>query len=198
MAIETSVWLYWLACSGAVVLLWMNQQKIPNLLSPQLRSDKSREGYSLALTLGWGVTLVTAIAYILLTQKESAGYYQLHDLVIFSVLNGSLEQLMLIAWFLLGCWLASRWGNQLPLRSFGLGFFTYTIYSGAIHALFWINVLPDHQPAPVIPIFFILMSLGWMWLFWRYRAISTIIAMHIAIDFLTVGHLHFSWFHSAC
>jgi hypothetical protein len=40
------------------------------------------------------------------------------------------------------------------------------------------------------------MSLFWMWLFWRYQAIVAIIAMHVAIDFLTVGHLHFPWFES--
>ena len=38
------------------------------------------------------------------------------------------------------------------------------------------------------------MSLVWMWLAWRYRAIVAIIAMHMAIDFLTAGHLHFTWF----
>lgn len=196
MAIEASVWLYWLACSGIGALLLVNWHKIPNLLSSEWNSDKGREGSALALAWGWGATLVAAIAYILLTQKQSAGYYHLQDLLIFSFLNGSLEQLMFISWFLLGCWLGNQWGNQSPSRIFGLGFLSYALYSAAIHALFWVNVSPDHQPAPVIPIFFILMSLGWMWLFWRYRAILTIIAMHMVIDFLTVGHLHFSWFQS--
>ncbi|NJK61484.1 MAG: hypothetical protein HC921_01260 [Synechococcaceae cyanobacterium SM2_3_1] len=192
MAIEASVWLYWLACSGAGVLLRVNWRKIPNLLSSQLSSAKGQEGYTLALTLGWGATLVAAITYILFTQKESAGDYQLHDLVIFSLLNGSLEQLMFISWFLLGCWLGNQWGNQSPSRIFGLGFLSYALYSAAIHALFWVNVLPQHQPAPVMPIMFMLMSVTWMWLFWRYRAIFVIMSMHIVIDFLTVGHLHFS------
>jgi chlorophyllide a hydrolase len=195
MAIEVPVWIYWLVCMLATLLLVTNQQRIPNLLSPDLDSPQQQQGYSLALTLGWATTLLAAIGYILLTRKEAPGSYQIQDLIVFSLLNGVLEQMMFVFWFLLGCWLGSQLKIQHPWQIFSLGCLSYMVYSGAIHALFWVNVLPTHQFSDVIrPGLLVAMSLMWMWLFWRYRAVVAIIAMHIVIDFLSVGHLHFSWF----
>jgi chlorophyllide a hydrolase len=194
MAIAASIWIYWLACGVATTLLVINQQQISNLLSPDLELPQPQPGYRLTLMLGWAATLLAAIAYISFTHKQVAGTYHIQDLVIFSLLNGVLEQLMFICWFLLGCWFAHQFNIKRSWQIFGLGFLSYAIYSGAIHALFWIKVLPDHQPAVVMPFILVIMSLAWMWLFWRYRAIVAMIAMHIAIDFLTVGHLHFPWF----
>ncbi|HEY9625441.1 MAG TPA: hypothetical protein V6C78_34295 [Crinalium sp.] len=194
MAIEMPIWIYWFICGLATALILINQQSIPKLLSPVLNSSQRQQGYSLALTLGWVATLFAALGYILLTHKEVAGSYQIQDLLVFSLLNGTLEQLMFIFWFLLGCWLAFRWSIQATWKIFGLGFLSYSLYSGAIHAFFWVKVLPAHQPALVIPVVLFFMSLAWMWLFWRYCALGAIIGMHVALDFLAVGHLHFAWF----
>ena len=38
------------------------------------------------------------------------------------------------------------------------------------------------------------MSFAWMRLFWRYRSLLAIIAMHVVVDLLMIGHLHFTWF----
>lgn len=57
-----------------------------------------------------------------------------------------------------------------------------------------VKVLPPHQPVSLMALALATMSLVWMWLAWRYRAIVAIITMHMAIDFLTTGHLHFTWF----
>jgi hypothetical protein len=194
MAIERPIWIYWLVCGLAISLLAINRKQIPLLLSPTMGSPQSRQGYALMLTVGWVASLVAAIAYVLLTRKQVAGFYSLPDLVAFSLLNGVLEQLMFVFWFLLGCWVGSQLGIQVSWKIFGLGFLSNVIYSGAIHALFWVKVLPAHQPALVMPVLLLIMSLAWMWLFWRYRAVVAIIAMHMAIDFLTIGHLHFTWF----
>ncbi|OUC16678.1 MAG: hypothetical protein B0A82_00115 [Alkalinema sp. CACIAM 70d] len=195
MAIEIQIWLYWLVCLLAAVLLMVTRQKIPGLLSPQLETTE-QSGYLRSVLLGWAFTGLAAINYILLTHKETPGTYQLTDLGVFSLVNGTLEQLMFVFWFLLGCWLGKQLNVQSPWKIFGLGFLSYSLYSGAIHALFWVNVLPKHQPALIMPVFLLIMSLGWMWLFWRYRALGSIITMHIMIDFLTLGHLHFPWFES--
>jgi chlorophyllide a hydrolase len=194
MAIEMSIWIYWLACGLATILLLINRQSIPKLLSPFLDSPQRQKGYSLALILGWSATLLAAFGYVLLTRKEVSGSYQIQDLLLFSLLNGILEQLMFVFWFLLGCWIGKQLGIQSPWKNFGLGFLSYSIYSGAIHALFWFKVLPAHQPSLVMPFILFIMSLVWMWLFWRYRAVVAIIAMHMVIDFLTIGHLNFPWF----
>jgi hypothetical protein len=70
------------------------------------------------------------------------------------------------------------------------GYLSYFIYSGAIHGLFWFQLWPEHDPFMPVALF-ALMSFFWMWLFWRYKAVLAIVAMHVVIDFLTVGYLHF-------
>jgi chlorophyllide a hydrolase len=195
MAIEMSIWIYWLACGLATILILINQQSIPKLLSPCLDLPQRQHGYPLALILGWLATLLAALGYVLLTRKDVAGSYQIQDLSVFSLLNGTLEQFMFIFWFLLGCWLGSKLGIQPSWKNFGLGFLSYSVYSGAIHGLFWVTVLPSHQSVDVIRLgLLMMMSIAWMWLFWRYRAVMAIIAMHMVIDFLTIGHLNFAWF----
>jgi chlorophyllide a hydrolase len=195
MAIEMSVWIYWLACGLATILMLINQQSISILFSPCLDSPQRQQGYSLALILGWLATLLAAVGYVLLTRKDVEGSYQIQDLLVFSLLNGILEQLMFVFWFLLGCLLGNKLGIQSSWKIFGLGFLSYSVYSGAIHGLFWVTVLPSHQSVDVIRLgLLMMMSIAWMWLFWRYRAVVAIIAMHMAIDFLTIGHLNFAWF----
>jgi chlorophyllide a hydrolase len=194
MAIEMSIWSYWLVCGLATILILINWQSIPKLLSPCLDSPQRQQGYALALILGWLATLVAALGYILLTHKEVTGSYQIQDLLVFSFANGILEQFMFVFWFTLGCLLGEKMGVQPAWKKFGLGFLSYSFYSGVIHALFWFKVLPDHEPALVMPVILLIMSLTWMWLFWRYRAVVAIVAMHMVIDFLTIGHLNFAWF----
>ncbi len=196
MAIETNIWIYWLFCAIAMLLVITNRKFAYTLLSPDLDSPQKEENKTIFLTLGWVSTLLASAIYILFTVKKKTGAYQLPDLISFSLLNGILEQFMFVFWFLLGCYLAQKKFSQHSMLIFSLGYLGYFLYSGAIHPLFWFQVLPEHDP--FMPMAFILpfMSLFWMWLFWRYQAIMAILAMHIAIDFLTVGHLHFTWFES--
>jgi chlorophyllide a hydrolase len=112
-------------------------------------------------------------------------------------MNGVLEQLMFVFWFLLGVWVAQRLNIKASWQIFGLGFLSYSIYSGLIHGLFWTNLLPPHEIVKAVSVrlgLLLVMSIAWMWLFWRYRALVAIIAMHASIDFLSMGHLHFAWF----
>ncbi|MEM8805823.1 MAG: hypothetical protein AAGF01_07335 [Cyanobacteria bacterium P01_G01_bin.38] len=197
MAIEPEIWIYWGCCcvSALFLALWVSRYRpvADGLISPDV---DDRDGYLSALVMGWGVTLLTSVIYVLFTQKYVDGAYRLTDLTLFSVANGVLEQLMFVFWFLVGSYLGQRLFPKQPLRSFWVGYLSYVIYSGLIHPLFWVQVLPSHEPfLPMIGIL-PLMSLFWMWLLWRYRAVIAIVAMHIVIDFLTIGHLHFPWFES--
>lgn len=196
MAIETNIWIYWLFCAIATVLVISNRQFAHTLLSPALDSAEKEQNKTIFLILGWFFTILASLIYISFTVKKETGGYQLSDLISFSFLNGILEQFMFIFWFLLGCYLARQKFPKHSILIFILGYLGYFLYSGAIHPLFWFQVLPEHEP--FMPMAFILpfMSLFWMWLFWRYQAVVAIIAMHVAIDFLTVGHLHFPWFES--
>ncbi|MFQ3613728.1 MAG: hypothetical protein SNJ68_08445 [Cyanobacteriota bacterium] len=86
------------------------------------------------------------------------------------------------------------WFSERPLGEFLSGYLSYVLYSGLIHPFFWFAVLPEHQPFLPMVAILPLMSFFWMWLYWRYRDLLSIIAMHIVIDWITVGHLHFPWF----
>ncbi|MEM9008600.1 MAG: hypothetical protein AAGE59_34460 [Cyanobacteria bacterium P01_F01_bin.86] len=192
MAIALPLWIYWAFCLVATGLLLSNRMLSQSLLSPM--ASISRQGYFPTMLISWFVTLATAAIYILFTVKQVEGNYEVPDLLIFSGLNGTLEQCMFVLWFLVGCFVGQRLFPKSPWAIFGSGYISYVLYSGLIHPLFWFPVLPQHDP--FWPMVFILpvMSIFWMWLYWRYQALLEIIAMHIVIDWLTVGHLHFPWF----
>ena len=194
MYIELPIWIYWLFCAIATFLVISNRKFAYKLLSPESASSHQDRGYAISLLLGWGTTLLASVIYILFTIKNETGPYKLPDLVSFSLLNGVLEQFMFIFWFLVGCYLAQKRFPKQSIAIFILGYMSYCLYSGIIHPLFWFQVLPDHEPFTPMALILPFMSAFWMWLLWRYRAVTAIIAMHIVVDFLAVGHLHFTWF----
>ena len=194
MNIETAIWIYWGFCVIATLLVITNRKFAYDLLSPNSESCQQDRGYKISLLLGWGTTLLAAVIYILFTVKNETGPYEMPDLISFSLLNGVLEQFMFIFWFLAGCYLAQKRFPKQSIAVFILGYFSYCLYSGVAHSVFWFQVLPAHEPFTPMALILPFMSTFWMWLVWRYRAVMAIIIMHIAIDFLTVGHLHFTWF----
>ena len=194
MAIETNIWIYWLFCAIATLLVISNRKFAYELLSPDSASSHQEKEYTISLLLGWGTTLLASAIYILFTIKKETGAYELPDLISFSLLNGVLEQFMFIFWFLVGCYVAQKKFPKHSIAIFVLGYIGYFIYAGLIHLLFWLQVLPAHETFTPMVLILLFMSIFWMWLFWRYRAVIAIVAMHIVIDFLTIGHLHFNWF----
>jgi chlorophyllide a hydrolase len=194
VAIETGVWIYWLFCLVAVIVVIQNRSIAQELLCPEAVTLRNTREYSLFLVLGWLTTLLAGAGYVLLTHKYEEGNYRFIDLVAFSFFNGALEQFMFIFWFLLGCYIGKLKVPDSPRLIFTFGYLGYAIFSGLIHAYFWVRVLPSHEPALIMPLALAVMSLSWMWLIWRYQAVIAIIAMHITIDFITVGHLNFPWF----
>ena len=195
MAIETNIWIYWFFGAIATILVISNRKFVAPLLSPSLNSPQKNKNYRIYLILGWISTLIAATGYILFTRKYETGAYEIPELLVFSFSNGVLEQFLFIFWLLLGCYLGKLYAPKSPWLIFTCGYISYAIFSGLIHAFFWTTVLPRHEPVSVImAITLSIMSLVWMWLFWRYQAVGAIIAMHIVIDFLMIGHLHFTWF----
>lgn len=195
MAIETNIWIYWFFCAIATSLIISNRKFAYELLSPDSDSPQKDTDYKIALSLGWITTLIAASGYILLTRKYETGAYEIPDLLFFSFSNGMLEQFMFVFWLLLGCYLGKLYAPNNPKLIFTFGYISYAIFSGLIHAFFWTSVLPAHHPVSgIMAVALGLMSFVWMWLFWRYRAIVAIVSMHIVIDFLMIGHLHFTWF----
>jgi chlorophyllide a hydrolase len=194
VAIEAGIWIYWLFCLIALIVVIQNRSAAQELLSTEAVTLRNSREYFLFLTLGWLTTLLAGVGYVLLTHKYDEGNYRFTDLIAFSFVNGALEQFMFIFWFLLGCYVGKLKVPDSPRLIFVFGYLGYAIFSGLIHAYFWIRVLPSHEPALIMPFALAAMSLSWMWLIWRYQAVIAIIAMHVTIDFITVGHLNFPWF----
>lgn len=189
--IELPFWIYWLCCGLATGILTLKWSRWSPLLAPR-SAHRSGLGYGVLLICGWLATLAAGICYVMFTEKRGDGSYQLPDLVLFSCVNGILEQGMFIFWFILGLLLAERWQITRPSWRFTLGFASYSLYSGLIHALFWTRFLPDHSPAGGLMVCLLVVMSGiWMGLVWRYQAIVSVGLMHILVDFITVGHLHF-------
>ncbi len=194
MAIEWPIGQYWLVCAAVAVLLLWRWPVILSLLSPKPSSAQGEE--RALLIIGWTSTSLAALNYVMHTQKLAPGSYSLPDLVVFSLCNGCLDQMMSLAWFSLGSALGLRWGWSDPVQRFGIGFCSYALYTAGIRVAFWVNVLPLHRPDPSVPIGLMVMSLVWMVIIWRYRAVLPVMAMHGVVDFITIGHLHFDWFGS--
>ena len=194
MNIEITIWIYWLFCVIATVVVITNRKFAYEFLSPNSSLSHKDKDYTISLVLGWGTTLLASAIYILFTIKTETGPYELPELISFSLINGVLEQFMFMFWFLVGCYFAQKRFPKNSIYIFIWGYISYCLYSGLIHPLFWFQVLPAHEPFTPMAFILLFMSLFWMWLFWRYRAVGTIIAMHIVIDFLTLGHLHSTWF----
>lgn len=194
MLIEINIWIYWLFCSIVGILVIVNKKLAISLLNPcrAINLSEREKGYYVSLVLGWSTTLLASTVSILFTLKQETGHYQLSDLLLFCLLNGVLEQFMFIFWFLLGCYLGQKIYPNSSLLAFIFGYVVYAVYSGLIHAWFWSQVLPKHEPFTYLVLFLSLMSFFWMWLLWRYRAIFALISMHFVIDFLTIGNLHFN------
>jgi hypothetical protein len=196
VAIEINIWIYWMFCAIATWVIISNGQFVEKLLSPDVNTNPKKHHQVVFLIISWLLTFLASATYILFTIKQETGSYKLIDLIVFAFLNGILEQFMFIFWFLLGCYLVwPRFRDRAIIR-FIVGYVSYFLYSGAIHTLFWLQVLPEHDPFTPVVLILSVMSLVWMWLFWRYRTIVPILAMHIVVDFLAIGHLHFNWFES--
>ena len=118
--------------------------------------------------------------------------------LIFTIGNGIAETFMFYAVFRLGNALAGRF-TQNSWALFITGFLFFIIYSGLIHGLFWINILPEHvvQTSPYKPFFMpiqLLIAGSWALNFFWYRDIRTVIVLHALVDLTMVCNVRFSLF----
>ncbi len=118
--------------------------------------------------------------------------------LVFSIGNGIAETFMFYAVFRLGMLLADRF-TQNPWALFITGFLFFMIYSGLIHGLFWLNILPEHvvQTSPWKPLFMpvqLMIAGSWALSFFWYRDIRSVILLHALVDLTMVCNVKFSLF----
>ena len=121
------------------------------------------------------------------------------SVLIFSVGNGIAETFMFYAMFRMGLALAGRFtANQWA--QFITGFIFFMVYSGIIHGLFWLRILPDHvvQTSPFKPFFMpvqLLIATSWALSFFWYRDLRTVIFLHALVDLTMAWNVKFSMFY---
>ena len=145
--------------------------------------------------------LIVAVNAWVYSHSTSDGGRQLDILtvLVFSIGNGIAETFMFYAVFQLGTLLAGKFTKN-PWALFITGFILFMVYSGLIHGLFWINILPTHvvQTSPYKPFFMpvqILIASSWALTFFWYRDIRTVILLHSMIDLTMALNIKFSLFH---
>lgn len=118
--------------------------------------------------------------------------------LIFSVGNGIAETFMFYAVFRLGQSLIGKVTDN-QWAGFAVGFLFFMIYSGLIHGLFWLNILPEHvvQTSPFKPFFMpiqIMIALSWALAFFWYRDLRTVFVLHALVDLTMIMNVKFSMF----
>ena len=106
---------------------------------------------------------------------------------------------MFYAVFRIGTTLAGKF-TQNAWALFITGFICFMVYSGLIHGLFWINILPTHvvQTSAYKPFFMpvqMLIACSWALTFFWYRDIRTVILLHSMIDLTMALNVKFTLFH---
>ena len=187
--VPIKIYLYWaLACITG--MLFFRQDIITFN-----RDFDTRRALLLAASL-----IVIAINAWVYSHSTTDGGRTLQPLtvLVFSIGNGIAETFMFYAVFRAGTALAGRF-TQNPLALFITGFLFFMIYSGLIHGLFWINILPEHvvQTSPYKPFFMpvqMLIAGSWAFNFFWYRDIRTVILLHALVDITMVCNVKFTMF----
>jgi chlorophyllide a hydrolase len=120
------------------------------------------------------------------------------SVILFTFGNGIAETFMFYAFFSMGEKLAGFVTKNAWLL-FAAGLLCFMVYSGFIHALFWLDMLPEHvnQASPFKPLFMptqLLIAGSWALSFFWYRDLPTVFLLHSLVDLTMILNVKFSIF----
>ena len=120
------------------------------------------------------------------------------SVILFTIGNGIAETFIFYAAFIIGEKLAGMVAKS-PWVLFITGFIFFMVYSGLIHGLFWIDLLPEHvdQSSPYKPLFMptqILIAGSWALSFFWYRDLPSVFVLHGLVDLTMILNVKFSLF----
>ncbi len=120
------------------------------------------------------------------------------SVLLFTFGNGIAETFMFYAFFTIGEKLAA-FATKNPWLLFASGMLFFMIYSGVIHGLFWLDILPEHvnQASPFKPLFMptqLLIAGSWALSFFWYRDLPTVFLLHSLVDLTMILNVKFSLF----
>ncbi|MGC8775316.1 MAG: chlorophyllide a hydrolase BciC [Chlorobaculum sp.] len=165
-----------------------------DVTAPNPPFDKRRIGL-----LVFSVVILVLNAYIYSKSTTDGGrMLDPWSALIFSVGNGIAETFMFYAVFRIGQLLVGKF-TQNQWAGFIVGFLFFMIYSGLIHGLFWLNILPEHvvQTSPFKPFFMpiqLMIALSWALSFFWYRDLRTVFVLHAIVDLTMIMNVKFSMF----
>ncbi|WP_287372944.1 hypothetical protein [Prosthecochloris sp.] len=120
------------------------------------------------------------------------------SVLLFTFGNGIAETFMFYAAFVIGEKLVG-FATKNSTALFIGGFVFFMVYSGLIHGLFWIELLPEHvnQESPLKPLFMptqILIAGSWALSFFWYRDLPSVFVLHGLVDLTMILNVKFSLF----
>ncbi|MCW8797168.1 MAG: hypothetical protein OQK67_08920 [Chlorobium sp.] len=151
------------------------------------------------ILLAASVVIVAFNAFVYSNSTFDGGRsLDLASVVLFTVGNGIAETFMFYAFFVLGEKLMGLLTKN-PWALFIAGFVGFMIYSGFIHAVFWLDLLPEHvnQASPLKPLFMptqILIAGSWALSFFWYRDLPSVFVLHGLVDLTMALNVKFSLF----
>ncbi|NTV46435.1 MAG: hypothetical protein HGB11_07945 [Chlorobiales bacterium] len=192
MSPEIQIFTYW-GIGIAMGLLFLRKE----LLTINKNFDTKRIALIVATAL---IVLGNSIVY---SNSTNYGDRALDPLtvIVFAIGNGVGETFVFFSLFKLGETLIAR-VTENKLALFGAGILMFIIYSGIIHGLFWLNILPEHIVNTPENAFYrslfmpfqILIATSWSLSFFLYRDLYSIIFFHSIVDAVMVYSVRFSLF----
>ena len=149
--------------------------------------------------LGASLLIVAFNAWVYTSSTFDGGRpLDIASVIVFTIGNGIAETFLFYAFFVIGEKLAGL-VTENPWALFIAGFVSFMIYSGFIHGLFWIDILPEHvnQASPLKPLFMptqILIAGSWALSFFWYRDLPSVFVLHGLVDLTMILNVKFSLF----
>ena len=149
--------------------------------------------------LGFSLLIVAFNAWVYTSSTFDGGRpLDIASVIVFTVGNGIAETFIFYAMFVAGEKLAGM-VTKSPWVLFITGFIFFMVYSGLIHGLFWIDLLPEHvnQASPLKPLFMptqILIAGSWALCFFWYRDLPSVFVLHGLVDLTMILNVTFSLF----
>ncbi|ACF14651.1 conserved hypothetical protein [Chloroherpeton thalassium ATCC 35110] len=192
MSADIQIYIYWLI--GLITGLIFLRDELTNF-------NKNFDLKRVALIISTAIIIIgNSIVY---SNSTYFGDRQLDVLtvVIFAIGNGICETFIFFTLFKFGEKAAGKISTN-KVMLFLAGFFMFMIYSGLIHGLFWLNILPDHTIHTPDKAFYrslfmpfqLMIAASWSLSYFLYRDLYSIIFFHAIVDAVMVFSVRFSLF----
>jgi hypothetical protein len=191
---------YW--CLG--ILVWVSYLRPERMARQRLppAAVLDAAGHVVSIVAAVLATVATTIAYSKITTTSGRSLH-FPTLVGFSLANGICETMLFMASFKVGADAMMAATFQNAAWRFLAGTMSFVAYSGAIHALFWMKILPPHliimdktagkmkSAKKLWMVGLVTTSVLWGWLYFRYQDFWSFAILHALFDAGIVYCIHY-------